>query len=117
MTKKEPVQNVSQATLSVTDGLAIISNVSAATNVANDSFGNVLMSKNKTNSLGSNYGSKKAIPLEDSLSFLAIAFLKSNKSKIIGSTNSQSKTLTSPRFYTSFMTAPTLDKLTALFQS
>lgn len=117
MTKKELAQDVSQTTLPVTDGLAIVNNASAAGNVANDLFGNAPMSKNKTNSLGSNHGSRKAIPLDDSLSFLATAHSKSNKSKTIGSTNNPSKTLTSPMFYTSFTMAPTLDELTALFQS
>lgn len=114
MTKKEPVQNVSLVTLSVTDGLVTTNNVSAAANVANDSFGDVLMSKNEMNPPGLNYGSTKAILLGDSLSFLAIAPSKSNKSKITGSTNSPSKILTSPAFHTYFTMVLTLEKLTAL---
>jgi len=117
MTKKELVQNASQIMLSMTDGPVIISNASAAGNVASDLFGNAPMLRNKRNSPGLNYGSRKAILLDDSLSFLAIAHSKSNKSKTIGSTNSLSKTLISQKSHTSFTMALTLDELTALFQS
>ena len=114
MTKKELVHDVSQATFGMMDLPTTISNVSVVVGVENDLFGNALTLKNEMNSPGSSYGSKKATPFEDSLSFRDIAPLKLNKSKIIGLTRDQNKTQTFPASNTSFMTVRTSARTTAL---
>ena len=89
MPKKEPVQIVNQATSSMTDLRPTTNNVSNVEDAKNDSFGNVLMSKNVTSFLGSNFGFKKAIPSADSQSFPDTAPSKSSTLKMIGLGNFQ----------------------------
>ena len=117
MPKKEPVQIVDQAPSSLMDLQPITNDVSGVGNAKSDSFGNVLMSKNGTNFLGSNSGFKKAIQSADSPSFPAIAPLNSSKSKIIGLSNFQSATRISPESNTSSMTVLISDETTALSPS
>lgn len=117
MPKKEPVPIVNQAMLSMMDLRQITNNVSDVDYVESDLFGNVLMSKNATNSLGSNSGFRKVIPSEDSLSSPATVISKSNKSKIIGLVSFLNATLISPKSNTSFVTALISGETTALFPS
>lgn len=68
--------------------------------------------KPETKRFGLDYGLLKAIRLEDSPSFLAIAHSRSNKSKTIGSINRQSKASICRAFNTSSMTVLTLTTTT-----
>ena len=117
MPKKEPVQIVNQITSSMTALQQIINNVFGVDNAESDLSGNVLMSKNVTNFLGSNSGFKKAIQSGDSQSSRDTAHSKSNKSKIIGLSNSQSIIRTSLRSNMSSTTALISDETTALSRS
>ena len=117
MRKKDHVPIVSQATSNATVFHQTISNVSDATNAKEGLSGNVLMSKNAMNSLGSNSGSKKAIQSAASLNFPDTVHLKSSKSKIIGLNSCQSGALTYLKSATFSMMVLTLDETTALFQS
>ena len=117
MPKKEPAQIVNQTTSSMTALQQIINTVFGVDNAESDLSGNVLMSKNVTNFLGSNSGFKKAIRSADSRSSQDTAHSKSRKSKIIGLINFRSTTATSPKSNMSSMTALISDETTALFRS
>ena len=117
MPKKEHVQIVNQVTSSMMDLQPITNDVFDAGNVKNDSFGNVLMSKNGTNFLGSNSGFKKAIQSAGSLNFPATAHSKLSESKIIGLNNYQSTIGISLKSNTSSTTALISDETTALSPS
>ena len=117
MPKKDPVQNVNQTVSITMDLQETANNVSGVDDAESDLFGNVLMLKNVTSSLGSNSGFKKAIPSADSHSFLDTAHSKSSKSKMIGLINFQPTTLISPKSNTSFMMVPISDETTALSPS
>ena len=117
MRKKDHVPIVSQATSNATVFHQTISNVSDAANAKEGSSGNVLMSKNAMNSLGSNSGSKKAIQSGGFQNFPGTVHLKSNKSRITGLSNCQSGALTHLKSATFSMMVLILDETTALFQS
>ena len=117
MPKKEPAQTVNQRTSSMMDLPPSANSVFDAGDAGNVLFGNVLMSKNVTNFLGSNSGFKKAIRSADSRSSQDTAHSKSRKSKIIGLINFRSTTATSPKSNMSSMTALISDETTALFRS
>jgi hypothetical protein len=55
-----------------------------AITVAKPSFGNNLMLKDLKKNIGLNYGSKKAIPLDNYVCFQVIANQSLNRSRIIG---------------------------------
>ena len=106
MPKKELAQSANPATSNTMDLLKTTNNVFGVDSVKNDLFGNVLMLKNVTNFLGSNFGFKKAIPSEDSHSFPDTAHPKSDKSKIIGLASTQQASQTFRKSSTFFATAP-----------
>jgi hypothetical protein len=117
MPKKEPVSIANPPTFDVTDLRPLVSSVSVACDVINDSFGNVEMSKSATSFLGFAFGFKKVIPYADSHNSQDTAPSKLSKLKTIGLTKSRSTLPTSQRSNTSSMTALTLEKATALSQS
>lgn len=106
MPKKEPAQSANHAISNMTDLPRITNSVFDADSAKKDSYGNVLMLKNATNFLGSNYGSKKAIPSGDSRSFPDTAHSRSSESKIIGWVNTQHIPPTFQKYSTFFTMAP-----------
>jgi len=117
MPKKEFALIANQTTLTTMVLRQIINSVSAAGDAINALFGNALMSKNVMSLLGSNYGSKKAIPLADSQNFPDTAHSKSSKSKTIGLINFQCPTPISQPFDTHSVTALISETITALSPS
>ena len=117
MPKKERAQIVNQAMSSATALQQVINNVFSVDDAESDLSGNVLMSKNVTNFLGSNSGFKKVIPSGDSQSSRDTAHPKSSKSKIIGLSNPQSTIWTSLKSNMSSTMVLILDETTALSQS
>ena len=117
MPKKEPVQSVNQTMSIMMDLRETINNVSDVDDAESDLFGNVPMSKSVMNFPGSGSGSKKAIPLEDSLGFPATAPSRSSKSKIIGFINPPTLAPISPESSTSSTTGLISDEITVLSPS
>ena len=117
MPKKEPAQIVNQTTSNSTDLRSFANNVSSVADAKNDSFGDVLMSKNITCFLGSSSGFKKAILSVDFPRSQATANLKSSKSKIIGFSKSRCAKPISRKSNTCFMTVLISAKINASSQS